>query len=605
MVCGTMQRMNAASDAVVPSGGASNTRVGVHTPTRRWWGLGLLLLATGLRCWNFPALGLEHFDEGVYAFSGLWVLDVPFYTGQHFYAPPLMPGLIGCAYRLLGVSDLAAISVSLVAGTVTVLLVWWLASRWYGPAAGLAAGCLAALSDMHIHYSRMALTDVLLTLWFVLAVGCLRESLLRRSFRWAVAAGLATALAWNTKYNGWLPLLIALGPLAWWGARSIARRRPLPRRALVCWLMAAGVALVGYGPWFAYVQQQPGGYAGLLEHHGGYVVGWKGWAASFATQADWLYAFDRYAARLAVPIALLSAAAFTATLRPPSWRIGLLAIALLALALQASGIVVCLLLAGMFLLGRWVRPVPDSLDDEPPQESDCTTLLHAAWLLVPLMLTPFYHPYPRLVLPWLPAVWIAAGAAIAWILLPLVQRCVPAGESSHAAGRFSARSNGQWVLYGAAVLAIGSLLLRHPPVPTRRAWQRSDRYRVAARQLASRIPVDAQVLVYAEPPLLFYLLVGGDGTPGRHAQPLASPESLERWVVQPGRRTYCVLGPHRFQDAAERKFLQGSTLDRLRWIASIPIELSDTRLIGGLKTPAGADGREVGFDLYEILPLNR
>lgn len=94
-----------------------------------WWLAGLVVLAAVVRGAGFPRMGLEHFDEGVYAVSGLWPFAseeaAPFYVAQHFYAPWLLPFLIGLSYLALGVTDLAAILVSLVAGSLTVVAVWW------------------------------------------------------------------------------------------------------------------------------------------------------------------------------------------------------------------------------------------------------------------------------------------------------------------------------------------------------------------------------------------------------------------------------------------------------------------------------------------------
>lgn len=594
-----MQTMNASADAGLDSAteGAAAAETG-RCVIGRAGVVGMLLVALVVRCWKLEQVGLEHFDEGVYAFSGLWVLGVPFYTGQHYYAPPLLPGLIGIAYWLLGVSDHAAIAVSLAAGTVTVLLVWWVGRRWYGPAAGLAAGWLAALSDVHIAYSRMALTDVLLTLWLVLAIGCLREGLRRGSFRWAVAGGLATALAWNTKYNGWLPLVIALVPLVWAGARSFAAHAPLPRRALGCWLVAVGVALAGYLPWFDYVQHQPGGYARLVGHHSGYLVGWSGWSASFAQQAAHLGHWDATANRLALPLAVIGAACCAPMAwRRDGWVVGLLALIVLAAGLQFSAITVALVLAGLFAAAHaGSGKARGRMAARPGGSPDASAGLHVAWFFVLLLLTPFYTPYARLILPWLPAVWLAAGAATGRVLVPQITASVRSCASQRPYG---ARA----LLVGTAVIAVGSLVFRFPesaaPTP---AWRRTDRYRTAARKIARRVPERGRVLVYAEPALLFYLLVGNEGTPGRPAQPLESPASLEQAELPTQVANFLVLGPHRDQEAGARASLQRAMSKRLRLLESFTVDEPAQRPLDGSERARGGAAR---FDLYSLSPLRR
>src|SRR5438477_12380920 len=101
--------------------------------------LGLIVLvAIGLRVAWPSRLAVEHFDEGVYA-SNLFFHDkagTGHYPDQHLYAPPLLPFLIECAMIVFGTSNAAAMAVNIVAGALTVPLLWWLGRRWFGPTAG-------------------------------------------------------------------------------------------------------------------------------------------------------------------------------------------------------------------------------------------------------------------------------------------------------------------------------------------------------------------------------------------------------------------------------------------------------------------------------------
>src|SRR5262245_41929928 len=84
-----------------------------------------------LRSWSIGRVGLVHFDEGIYAMAGAWVLSPRGLGGLDptviSYAPPGFPILVGLSYGLLGVSDVSAIVVSILAGTLTIPLVAWLA----------------------------------------------------------------------------------------------------------------------------------------------------------------------------------------------------------------------------------------------------------------------------------------------------------------------------------------------------------------------------------------------------------------------------------------------------------------------------------------------
>ena len=74
-----------------------------------------------LRLWRPGRMGLVHFDEGIYAIAGLWSVSPRSLAGLDPmvipYAPAGYPVLVGLAYLGLGVSDIAAILVSIVAGT--------------------------------------------------------------------------------------------------------------------------------------------------------------------------------------------------------------------------------------------------------------------------------------------------------------------------------------------------------------------------------------------------------------------------------------------------------------------------------------------------------
>src|SRR5947209_7262609 len=91
------------------------------------------VIGAGIRLWPPARFGLTHFDEGIYALAGTWSLGPGGIAGLDPslipYAPPGFPILIGLAYRLLGPSDVSAIAVSQVAGTLTIPVVGWLARR--------------------------------------------------------------------------------------------------------------------------------------------------------------------------------------------------------------------------------------------------------------------------------------------------------------------------------------------------------------------------------------------------------------------------------------------------------------------------------------------
>jgi len=189
-------------------------------------------------------------------------LRSPFSTG--WLTNPTLPlYLLALPLRLLGPSTLAIRLVSPFIGALTVVAVYLLGQRLWGRAVGLTAAVLLAGSHVHLHYSRLGLTngwDALLTL---LALGLLGLAWQRppdagSRLRW-LAAGLAIGLnAYLFTSSRLLPLML-LALLAW--ALLFDRRR------LATWLGGGGgrhllaaalLALVVALPQLLYYQANPG-----------------------------------------------------------------------------------------------------------------------------------------------------------------------------------------------------------------------------------------------------------------------------------------------------------------------------------------------------------
>jgi 4-amino-4-deoxy-L-arabinose transferase-like glycosyltransferase len=82
---------------------------------------------------------------------------------------------------------------------------WWLGNRAYGVVAAFVAAAATAVATVHVEYSRMAVTDVPLTLAVAVALALLVRGQL-------LPAGIAIGLAASFKYPGFVllaPLLVA------------------------------------------------------------------------------------------------------------------------------------------------------------------------------------------------------------------------------------------------------------------------------------------------------------------------------------------------------------------------------------------------------------
>ena len=248
---------------------------------------GVLVVAATLR-FSFPErLAVEHFDEGVYA-SNIWFGDRPdrAYPAQHLYAPPLLPALIEWCFVFSGPSNAAAMWPSQAAGVLSVLLLWWLGRSWFGPVAGLVAAALGSTNEVLVLLSRSALTDSLLGMWWLAALWALRRACDSGSSTDRLVAGLLVGLAWFTKYNGWMPLGIAIGAVVLRGVicRGIWGQT---KTALASCLIAGAIAFATWSPWLWSLRSK-GGYASVAANHRQYIVGLTGWWSSAVRQVDQL-----------------------------------------------------------------------------------------------------------------------------------------------------------------------------------------------------------------------------------------------------------------------------------------------------------------------------
>lgn len=133
-------------------------------------------------------------------------------------------------------SYLTARVVGIAIGLVGVGAAWWLGDRSYGVLAGGVGAVATAVAGVHVAYSRMAVTDVLLTTLVTVALALL---VTRRYELAGIAIGAATAAKW--------PGVLALVPLvvaAWGQWRRLAYAGGL---ALAAFVVASPFVLVHPG----------------------------------------------------------------------------------------------------------------------------------------------------------------------------------------------------------------------------------------------------------------------------------------------------------------------------------------------------------------------
>ena len=417
------------------------------------WLWGAIVFGSIVRL-SFPGrMAIEHFDEGVYA-SNFWFgpEDGFSYPARYLYAPPLLPAVIEWTMiftSLCGIKPTGFIPIipCLIAGIAMIPSIWWVCRQWFGPVAGLTSAWLVATSDFHTSYSRAALTDVPVCLFILWAVYFIERTyavstpkdvlpnerkpqkpnpaLGNMPWRHIIFAGIFTALAWWTKYNGWLPLAIGLAGGMLWQFLTPRNERQI-FRALGCWLLVAAIAIIAWSPVLCGLQKH-GGYAAVASNHRQYVVGFQtsqfsyGWGSSawrqlnniglYENPIDVLYrpfqpsSFAREEDPFEGEVVPFNKLQFFNFVQNGEWQdliswlqpwaftnVTPLLVPLGSLVVSA---ILCFLLVFRF----------------PQSHLQLSMCLVATWFAALTVATPFYYPYPRLVLPWLCSTWICIGLA--------------------------------------------------------------------------------------------------------------------------------------------------------------------------------------------------
>lgn len=212
-------------------------------------------------------------DEYLYVRSGQWFATLGEEGRPHGadFAPALYPFYMGLFFMVFGVRDSVAIASSATASLATLVAVYLLGRRLYGPQAALAAVGFLAGNLFNVLFARQAITDALFQCLFVFAVYALLVWVDEGRRGWGILGGVALGLCEHTKYHGVFAWLVIALWAAWRGARGL-----IPWRVASLRLLGAGlIGMAVFSPWLIVIAHHYGpGF--FVRHYLGYTLGASG-----------------------------------------------------------------------------------------------------------------------------------------------------------------------------------------------------------------------------------------------------------------------------------------------------------------------------------------
>ncbi|MGW6121645.1 glycosyltransferase family 39 protein [Nocardia sp. NPDC055165] len=231
------------------------------TPTRKRWerpALAALLLGTLIAYLiNLSANGWanDFYAAAVQAGSQSWEA---FFFGSSDAAnsitvdkPPASLWVMELSVRLFGLNSWSMLVPQVLLGVASVALLWATVRRPFGPAAGLIAGTVLAVTPVAVLMFRFNNPDALLVLLMIAAAWAMTRAVADGRWRWLLLTGAFIGFGFLAKQ---LQVLLVVPPLAL--MYLIAGPPRLGKR--VAQLFAAGAAMVaGAGWWIVAVELWP------------------------------------------------------------------------------------------------------------------------------------------------------------------------------------------------------------------------------------------------------------------------------------------------------------------------------------------------------------
>ena len=167
--------------------------------------------------------------------------------------PPASIWVMALSGRIFGFSSWSMLVPQALEGVAAVALLYAAIKRWFGPAAGIAAGAMLALTPVAALMFRFNNPDALLVAALVASAYCLTRALEDGATRWIVATGALVGFAFLAKMGQALLVVPAFGLVYLIAAPTSLRRRIGGALAGLAALVVSG------GWWVAIVELLPAG----------------------------------------------------------------------------------------------------------------------------------------------------------------------------------------------------------------------------------------------------------------------------------------------------------------------------------------------------------
>lgn len=234
---------------VIPLWGRSTKGANANAVNLQEWALLILFTAVGfvLRYWRLTEIP-SHVDNDV-ALMGAFaqkLIDtgnynwIGFSDSEHLLS---YDQLLAWSMRLFGQNHYGLVMSSVIAGTLTLPLLYWLGREMFNRRIGLIAMALLAINYTHIHFSRI-LFGPLSTLFATLTIYLLLKGIHTRQPRWCALAGLSAGVGLLFYDSSRVVPIVALAILAW---RLLWKREAVLANRKNWGIFLLGV-VIGFGP---------------------------------------------------------------------------------------------------------------------------------------------------------------------------------------------------------------------------------------------------------------------------------------------------------------------------------------------------------------------